>query len=192
MSIKEMPEVKAYKELKNQVDAEQKKLKDHEERLEKLRADLRKQEERVSKAESKKRMSLEKFAINEATQEEVNKAKRECLEALQECNDTRELITFLEQSVKKQKDVVAQLPQKIHTTKIAVWDKIAERLQGELETAIGDRAKLLWVAMLNTGHHARPMEPQYLPERLRVVATPHRDEITELGNKLWNEFVGAE
>jgi len=189
MAIKEIPEVKAYKELKTQVDAEQKKLKEVEERLEKLRTDLRKQEERVSKAESKKRVSLEKFAINEATQEEVNKAKRECLEVLQERDDTRELITFLEASVKKQRDVAAQLPQKIHATKIAVWDKIAEILKGQLETAIGDRVKLLWVAMLNTGHHTRPMEPQYLPERFRVIATPHRDEITALQEKLWNEFV---
>jgi len=153
MAMKEIPEVKAYKELKTQVDAEQKKLKALEERQEKLRTDLRKQEERALKAESKKRVSLEKFAINEATQEEVNKAKRECLEALQERDDTRELITFLEASVKKQRDFAAQLPQKIHVTKIAVWDKIAEVLQGQLETAIGDRAKLLWVAMLNTGHH---------------------------------------
>lgn len=130
MAIKEIPEVKTYKELKTQVDAEQKKLKDLE--------------GRVSKAESKKRMSLKNFTINEATQEEVNKAKRECLEALQKRNDTMELITFLEASVKKQKkDVAAQLPQKIHATKIAVWDKIAEILQGQLETAIGDRAKLL-------------------------------------------------
>lgn len=188
IAIKEIPEVKTYKELKTQVDAEQKKLKDLQERLEKLRTDLRKQEERVSKAESKKRVSLEKFTINEATQEEVNKAKRECLEALQERDDTRELITFLEESVKKQRDAAAQLPQKIHAAKIAVWDKIAWILQGQLETAIGNRAKLLWVAMLNTDHHIRPMEPQYLSERLRVVATPHRDEITALQEKLWNEF----
>lgn len=192
MTVKEIPEVKAYKEAKAQVDVEQKKLKDLEERLEKLRTDLRKQEEMVSKAESKKRTSLEKFAINKATQEEINKTKRECLEALQERDDTRELITFLEESVKKQKDVAAQLPQKIHAAKVAIWDKIAEILQGQLETAIGDRAKLLWVAMLNTDHHIRPMEPQYLPERLRVIATPHRDEITVLGNNLWNEFVGVE
>lgn len=192
MAIKETPEIKAYKELKTQVDTEQKKLKDLEERLETLRTDLRKQEERVAKAESKKRASLEKFAINEATQEEINKTKRECLEALQERDDTRELIAFLEDSVKKQTDVAAQLPQKIHATKKAVWDNIAEVLQGQLETAVGDRAKLLWVAMLNTGHHTRPMEPQSLPERFRVIATPHRDEIPELGNKLWNEFVGAD
>lgn len=192
MAIKEMPEVKEYKELKTQVDTEQKKLKDLEERLEKLRTDLRRQEERVSKAESKKRMSLEKFANNKAAQEEVNKAKRECLEASQERDDTRELITFMEESVEKQRDVVVQLPQKIDATKIVVWDKIAGILQGELETAVGDRAKLLWVAMLNTGHHTRPMEPQYLPERLRVIATPHRDERTEIGSKIWNEFVGAD
>lgn len=192
MAIKEIPEVKAYKELKAQVDAEQEKLKDIQERLEKLRADLRKQEEGVSKTESKKRVSLEKFAINKATQEELSKVKRECLEALQERDDTRELITFLEESVKKQRDVAAQLPQKIHATKIAVWDKIAETLQGQLETAIGDRAKLLWIAMLNADHHIRPMEPQYLPERFRVIAAPHRDEITALHEKLWNEFVGAD
>lgn len=180
MAVKEIPEVKAYKELKTQVEAEQKKLKEFQERLEKLRADLRKQEERVSKAESRKRVSLEKFAINEATQEEVNKAKRECLEALQERDDTRELITFLEESVKKQRDVAAQLPREIHVAEIAIWDKIAEILQGQLETAIGDRAKLLWVAMLNAVHHTRPMEPQYLPERFRVIATPHRDEINAL------------
>ncbi|MCK6469387.1 MAG: hypothetical protein L6Q53_14500 [Candidatus Brocadia sinica] len=167
-------------------------MKDLDERLEKLRTDFKKQEERVSKAESKKRTSLEKFAINQATQEEVNKAKRECLEALQERDDTRELITFLEESTKKQRDAAAQLPQKIHTAKIAVWNKIAEVLQGQLETAIGDRAKLLWTVMLNTNHHIRSMEPQYLPERLRVIATPHRDEITALGNNLWNEFVGAD
>ncbi|MEP9410119.1 MAG: hypothetical protein HRF42_01715 [Candidatus Brocadia sp.] len=189
MAIKEIPEVEAYKGLKNQADEEQKKLKGLEERLEKLRADLRKQEERVLRAESKKRRSLGKFAINEAAQEEVNKAKRECLEALQERDDTHELITFLEESVKKQRDVAAQLPQKIHATKIAVWDRVAEILQGQLETAIGDRAKLLWVAMLNTGHQVRFMEPQYLPERLQVLATPHRDEITALQEKLWNEFV---
>lgn len=131
MAIKEIPEVKAYKELKTKVDAEQKKLKEVEERLEKLRTDLRKQEERVSKAESKKRVSLEKFAINKATQEDVNKAKRECLEALQERDDTMEIITFLEASIKRQRDVAAQLPQEIHVTKVAVWDKIAEILQGQ-------------------------------------------------------------
>lgn len=80
---------KGVKELKTQVDTEQKKLKDLEKRREMLKTDLRKQEELVSKAESKKRVSLEKFAINEATQEEINKTKRECLEALQERDDTR-------------------------------------------------------------------------------------------------------
>lgn len=192
MAIKKIPEVKAYKELKTQADSEYKKLKDLEESLEKFRANLRRQEERVTKAELEKRGFLEKLAINKATQEEVNKAKRECLEALHERDDTRELITFLEEAVKKQRDVVAQLPQKIHVAKIAIWNEIAEVLQGQLETAVGDRAKLLWVAMLNTGCHVRPMESQYLPERLRVIATPHRDEIHALEDKLWNEFIGAD
>lgn len=144
MATKEIPEVTAHKELEAQVAIERKALNNFEEKLDKLRADLRKQEELVSKAEAEKRTSLEKFAISKASQEEVNKAKRACLETLQEREDTRDLIAYLESSVNKQKEIVAQLPRKIHAAEIAVWDKIAGVLQEQLETSLGGKAKLLW------------------------------------------------
>lgn len=188
-TFKEIPEIKAYKELKIQIEAEQRKLTETETKLTNMKSSIKELEGKISESELNKQKNMERFALGEISQSELNKAKKQHLEAVQEYNDTKELVEIMESVIEKQKKILLNLQREMLTTSSAVWDKIADEFQKKLEASVGETAKFLWVAMMSANHHNRPIRPHELPERVRIFATPERDEVTKLQEKLWNEFV---
>ena len=191
-TFKEIPEIKAYKELKIQIEAGQRKLTETETKLTNMKSSINELEGKISESELNKQKNMERFALGEISQSEMNKAKKLHLEVVQEYNDTKELIDIIESSIEKQKRIVLELQRKMITTSSEVWNRIADEFQKKLEVSVGETAKFLWVAMLSTNHHCRSICPHELPERLRIFATPERDEAAKLREALWNEFVGAD
>ncbi len=188
-TFKEIPEIKAYKELKIQIEAAQRKLTETETKLTNMKSSINELEGKISESELNKQKNMERFALGEISQSEMNKAKKLHLEAVQEYNDTKELVEITESVIEKQKKILLNLQREMLTTSSAVWHKIADEFQKKLESSVGETAKSLWVAMMSTNHHCRQIRPFELPERLRIFATPERDEVTKLQEKLWNEFV---
>lgn len=186
---KEIQEVKTYKELKYRLESEQKKLADMENKLVNMKNDIKELEGKISESELTKQKNMERFALDEISQSELNKAKKLHLEAVQEYNDTKELIDIIESSIEKQAKVVLELQRNMIDASSEVWNRIADEFQKKLEASVGETVKSLWVAMLSANHHCRLIRPFELPERLRIFGTPERDEVTKLQEKLWNAFV---
>lgn len=192
-TLKEIPEVKTFKKLKGQQELGQKKLAEAEDELEKLHVRIKELENSVQEGELKKEAALERYALNKICLTELkDEVKTHSLETTQELKNTKELIALVEAAIEKQKDTLLQLQKQIKDISAAVWGRIADIYQKKLEDAIGDTSNFLWVAMRNTNHFVPSLLPGDLPERLRRLATPDKQECENLQNKLWNEFVGAD
>lgn len=189
MTVKEIPEIKTYKELKSRVETERRKLSEMENKLAGMRNTIKELEGKISESELTKQKNMERFALGEIPQSELNKAKKLHLEAIQEYNDTKELIDIIASSIQKQTKVVLEVQRDAIAASSKVWNRMADKFQKELEASVGDTVKSLWVAMLNASHHCRSIMPHELPERLRIFGTPERDAIAEMKETLWNEFV---
>ncbi|MCF6147335.1 MAG: hypothetical protein E3K37_01615 [Candidatus Kuenenia sp.] len=187
----ELPEVKKYRELKGQMEIEQKKLSEAEDELTKLNTRLKELEAEDSKIGLKKKAALERHASNEISLSELkSEVRKHFINTTQEQNDTKELIDVVETVIEKQKDTLLQLQQQIRDISNAIWGRIADVYQKKLENAIGDTANFLWVAMRNANPHVSPFRSHELPEGLKKLATPDQPECENLRKKLWSEFVG--
>ncbi|MDG6004984.1 MAG: hypothetical protein E3K29_03960 [Candidatus Brocadia sp.] len=187
-----IPEVETYRELRKQITLEQKKLTEAEEELTRLNARLEELEGENSKAELKKKAALERHAANEISLKELkSEVRTQFLDTTQEQENTREFIDVVESVIKKQTDTVMQLRQQMKEIASTIWGRIADIYQKKLETAIGDTANYLWVAMRNA-RYINSTLPGDLPERLKMLATPDQQESESIRQKLWSEFVEAE
>lgn len=186
----EIPEVKTYKKLKGQLELEQKKLTEAEEELTQLSTRIKELEGENSKVELKKKTALERYAANETSLKELkSEVRTHFLDTTQEQKNTREFIDVIESVIEKQKDTIKQLQLQMKEISSTIWGRIADIYQKKLETAIGDTANFLWVAMRNANFHIRQITIRDLPERLGMLATPDQQESENLREKLWNEFV---
>ncbi|NUO10233.1 MAG: hypothetical protein HUU08_16485 [Candidatus Brocadia sp.] len=191
-TYKEIPEVGPYKKLKGQLEIEQKKLTEAENELVQLHARLKELEGENSKAELKKKAALERHATNEISLKELkSEVRAHFLNTTQEQKNTREFIDVVESVIEKQIDTVRQLQQQMKEISSAIWGRIADIYQKKLETAIGDTANFLWVAMRNA-RCMNSMTPGDFPERLKMLATPDQQESESIRQKLWDEFAEAE
>ncbi|MCR4291304.1 MAG: hypothetical protein NUV76_00340 [Candidatus Kuenenia sp.] len=187
---KELSEVKNYKELKSQLKADHEKLAATQERLTKLEKTARELYNKQSQNELEKKKAIERFALDEISSEVLDKIKKRCREESEECHDTMEIIEATKGIIKKQEDALSRLDNKIRNSFPEIWSKIADEFQKQLEASVGETVKLLWVAMLNEAPHQRCISPNGIPERFRIFATPEREEIVTLQEKLWEKFVG--
>lgn len=192
-TFKAIPEVKTFKQLKGQQELGQKKLAEAEDELVKLHVRIKELEDSVQKGELKKKAALERYASNETSLTELkNEVKTHSLEMTQELKNTHELIALVEAAIEKQRDLILQLQPQIQDVSKTIWGRIADIYQKKLDDAIGDTANLLWVAMRNEQPLLRPLLFSDLPERLKQLTTPDPQELRNLSDKLWNEFVGAD
>lgn len=188
----EIEEVKQYKELQGQLVKEQKKLSDTESKLEQIRKDIKELEGRASQGNLDKNDAIERFVRNEITQAELDSRRKKSLAATKEYDDTLELISFSEEVIAKQRNVILKIEQEMKAVASAIWDKIAGVYQDKFEKAVGDTAHLLWVAMRSGGRYVPLLSRSDLPERFSAIAAPDLKECETLKTRLWNEFVGAD
>lgn len=167
-----------------------KKLTEAEEELTQLSTRIKELEGENSKVELKKKTALERYAANETSLKELkSEVRTHFLDTTQEQKNTREFIDVIESVIEKQKDTIKQLQLQMKEISSTIWGRIADIYQKKLETAIGDTANFLWVAMRNANFHIRQITIRDLPERLGMLATPDQQESENLREKLWNEFV---
>ncbi|MCF6156389.1 MAG: hypothetical protein E3K36_14370 [Candidatus Brocadia sp.] len=181
-TYKEIPEVKTYKKLKEQLELEQKKLTEAEEELTQLNTRLKELEGENSKAESKKKEALERYAANKTSLRELkSEVRTQFLDTTQDQKNTRELIDVIESVIEKQKDTIKKLQPQLKEISCTIWVQIADIYQKKLENAIGDTANFLWVAMRNANYsYMSQLTIRDLPERLRILAAPDQQESENL------------
>lgn len=185
-------EVKQYKELQSQLVTEQKKLSETESKLTQIRQDLKGLEDRASKGDVDKKDAMERFVRNEITQAELDSRRKKSLAATKEYDDTLELMSFSEDVIAKQRNVISKIEQEMKVVASGIWDKIAGVYQDKFEKAVGNTAHLLWVAMRSGGRYVHLLSRSDLPERFSAIAAPDLKECETLKARLWSEFVGVE
>ncbi len=105
-AFKEIPEIKAYKELQVQIEAEQRKLSEIKLKLVNMKNSSKELEGKISEGELNKQENMEQFALGEISQGELNKSKKQHLEAVQEYNDAKKLVEITESAIEKQKKIL--------------------------------------------------------------------------------------
>lgn len=192
--MKVIPEIKEYKELRKQLEREQKKLSEAQDAQVKLHIQIKELENKIPKEEATKNTALKRYAVSSETIciNELDKIKKNFQGITREHNDTKELVGVVEAVIEGQNETLKQLSLKMKPLSEIIWNRIADIYQEQLEKALGDTVNCLWVAMRNSGRYVPQLTPVELPERLRKIAAPDKQESDSIQKKLWNEFVESD
>ena len=149
--------IQAFKETKERLEAERNKLKKLEVKFQGLITQVSKLDNAITGVLQEKENVLKRFALGETSQDSIDRIKKKYEGVILEKGNAQELITVTEKLMQQCKEEITLLDSGLTGATGNIWSEIIGKLTRDMESALGDRPKLIWAAMSGV------TKPGYLP-----------------------------